>query len=190
MGYTHWTTPSGILVLVRSLGVILLDPFSNLASAVNPLRAITPPEDALTMDWVQMVSQIDAPEGSEQGVVYCNPPYGPFLGSGVGGVAKGLVKIVDEGLRLAACGLQLVALLPAKTDARWWHYIAERNTCGLFWSGRLSFGNAPPGVPGDRPGGANYVAYFGESPGRFVDVFGPCGIVLKPIAGGSELKGA
>lgn len=168
--WPNWTTPREFLDVVRALGVIVLDPFWNRASATMPRIAYGPdvkdgPKDSLPVEWCGEVSR-----RYSTGVIFCNPAYGPFL-------SKAIPKIIREGVLVACTGLELVSLLPAKTDTRWWHKLATNETAGCFWRGRLSFENPPPGTPGNRPGGANYVSYFGSRPYLFAHVFGPFGIV-------------
>lgn len=163
--WPNWTTPRGFLDVVRAMGVIVLDPFWNEASLTRPVFAYGPGcgcEDAL------LAESWHGDGKDRDGVIFCNPPYGPFL-------REAIPKIIREGQFLGK--LELISLLPAKTDTRWWHVLANRETAGCFWQGRLSFGNPPPGTPGNRPGGANYVSYFGPRPHLFAHVFGPFGIV-------------
>lgn len=61
-------------------------------------------------------------------VCWMNPPYGPALG-------QWIRKAADE----AAKGATVVALVPARTDTRWWHDYALKATEIRFIKGRLYF---------------------------------------------------
>ena len=74
-------------------------------------------EDALEMPW--------------DGVVWCNPPYGPAVANFVD------AALFAIGGRIATT---VVMLLPSRTDTRWFHRLAESSHCVFrFMKGRIKF---------------------------------------------------
>lgn len=79
----------------------------------------TPEIDGLKQDWT--------------GVCWCNPPYGKEVG-------KWVKKAYD-----ASC--TVVALLPARTDTKWFHEYIYGKAEIRFVRGRLKFGGASTNAP-------------------------------------------
>lgn len=148
-----WNTPENVLALIRRFGVIGLDPCSNANSLVGAAEewSLERDGDSLPKDW------------TGYGLIYVNPPYG----SEIVPFAR---KMQDEGKR----GAEIIALLPARTDARWWqhHITSARAVC--FWKGRLKFLGAPSSAPFPSA-----LAYWGPRPERFADFFGDAGWVVQ-----------
>lgn len=67
---------------------------------------------------------------------FMNPPYG-----------RAIARWVEKAAREAAAGALVVALLPARTDTRWWqrHVLAAGEV--RFLPGRLRFNGAKTGAP-------------------------------------------
>lgn len=85
-------------------------------------RYFTPEMDGLSKKWV--------------GVVWCNPPYGREIGAWV-----------QKAAEAAEAGTEVVMLLPARTDTRWFHdYIYGRAEI-RFVKGRLKFGGRDNSAP-------------------------------------------
>lgn len=78
-------------------------------------RYYTPEQDGLSQPW--------------DGVVWCNPPYGREVG-----------KWVRRGLIASENGAIVVMLLPARTDAKWFHDYIYGKAEIRFVRGRLKFG--------------------------------------------------
>jgi len=124
-----WHTPPEILKpLYGVFDRFDLDPCSSTA---NPRRAsvkaqayFTIEDDGLSLDWF--------------GTVFMNPPYGRELSHWV---HKGR-KEVTEGRARA-----VVALIPARTDTKWWHRDIAPFACTWFLRGRLKFGDAENSAP-------------------------------------------
>lgn len=149
----EWYTPENVLDLVRTVGPIGLDPCAPLDKS-NPTGArcvYTSEDNGLVRDW----------RGC--GLVYVNSPYG-----------RALPAWTEKIAREAAAGCEIIALLPARTDTRWWqeHVVTAHALC--FWRGRLKFRGAP--APAPFP---SAIAYFGPRRGRFCDVFSPHGWVTS-----------
>ena len=119
-----WHTPPELLVkLTNALGTFDLDPCASPKAHVRAHVQFTVDDDGLSQPW--------------RGLVFCNPPYGPALKSWV-------AKCFAEGTNSYTC---VVALIPARTDTRWWH----DNIAGLadifLLKGRLRFGDGKNSAP-------------------------------------------
>ena len=98
--------------------------------------------DALTSDWRGGL-EFGCREGGANGSVWLNPPYSRC--------AEFVAKAYEESLR----GVTTVALLPSRTDTRWWHdYVWQtdrhlpRNGVEVrFVRGRLRFSGAKNSAP-------------------------------------------
>lgn len=66
---------------------------------------------------------------------WMNPPYGREIG-----------KWVKKAADTAMGGGVVVALLPVRTDTRWWEYVMKASEL-RFIRGRVKFGNAKVGAP-------------------------------------------
>ncbi len=172
--WEHWTTPESFLARVRRLGRIGLDPCANEASTVGAScqafglkkaarmwGSETAPEDGLTLDWRACLLGAS--------LVFVNPPYGRAI-------PPWAAKMAMEGRR----GAEIVALLPARTDAGWFQrHILDEATALLFWGpGRISFDNPPVGVRGAGSTVSNAVAYWGPRPRQFGEAFEGCGTLI------------
>jgi len=85
-----------------------------------PLRSTT---DGLSIDW--------------NGSVFINPPYSnikAFLEKGITELSKGNAK-------------QLVYLVPARTDTKWFHDLVYNKSEIRFIKGRLKFGDSKNSAP-------------------------------------------
>lgn len=121
----EWYTPPDILARVlETLGGIDLDPCSNSRDNPNVPAAhhFTREDDGLRQPWT--------------GRVFLNPPYG----AGVGEWVERLRFHYLAGLIPAA-----IALLPARTDTRWWRVLAGFPVC--FIRGRLKFSGHAQSAP-------------------------------------------
>jgi hypothetical protein len=149
-----WNTPPEVLELVRRLGPIGLDPCSNAGSIVGASEEwrLERGEDGLARPWALA------------GLVYVNPPYGREIGPWA-------QKMAAEG----RAGVEIVALLPARTDARWWQESVRTADALLFWRGRLRFLGAPSSAPFPSA-----VAYWGPRWLTFLSVFGERGHGVRP----------
>lgn len=161
MAETDLQTPPTLLRLVRSVaptGEIALDPAT---SADNPVGAALfyalPERDGLTLPWL--------------GFTFVNPPYS------LQESPRWARKIAAEAAHGRA---EIVALLPARVDTRWWHdHIAPADAV-CFLRGRPRF--IRPGADGPLPGPGKFasaVAYFGDRAKVFRRVFEPHGWVVS-----------
>ena len=82
----------------------------------------SPDDDGLSQDW--------------QGVCWMNPPYGREIG-------KWVAKAYDA----ATGGATVVALLPSRTDTRWFQDYCLKSNDIRFIRGRLHFGDAKNSAP-------------------------------------------
>lgn len=144
-----WETPDSFLALVRTVGPIGVDPCTTAANPVGASWFFTPEHDGLKQDW------------RGDGLVYVNPPYGRAL-------IDWARKMRDESER----GAEIIALVPARTDTRWFQqYVAQADLL-CFWRGRLTFKGAP--APAPFP---SLVAYWGRKLELFTTVFQAHGLI-------------
>lgn len=153
----EWLTPKTIIGLVLSTfqGPIDLDPCSEVPAPGQPynvpaLRRFTAADDGLVHPWLA-------------GTVWMNPPYGRAIGEWVW-------NLVDEYFHTHFASA--IALLPARTDTKWWQFIRDYPVC--FVRGRLHFvgGSGPAPFP-------SAIVYLGPSVERFAQVFGEIGDVWE-----------
>lgn len=144
-----WNTPETVLKHVREFRDIGLDPCSNATSIVGAVTEWT--EGGLDHAW------------GGHGLVFVNPPYGRE-------VSKWADKVTDEALK----GVEIIALVPARTDARWFQSLAEVSDGMCFWSGRVKFLGAAASAPFPSA-----LFYFGESVARFLSIFGCVGFTIS-----------
>lgn len=149
-----WNTPPEVLDLVRKLGPIGLDPCSNPASLVGASQewSLEGGQDGLALSWLGY------------GLVFVNPPYG-----------REIREWVLRCEMSAHDGAEIVALLPARTDARWWQQHVRTADALVFWAGRLRFLGAPSSAPFPSA-----VAYWGPRWLTFLSVFGERGHGVRP----------
>ncbi|NLD50542.1 MAG: adenine methyltransferase [Clostridiaceae bacterium] len=115
----NWATPQNIFDTLDNIFHFTLDPCADTKNAKCKLY-YTKKDDGLTKDW----------SGHR---VFCNPPYGGQL------TGKWIKKCFDESKKP---GTIVVALVPSRTDTRWFHeYIFKTSAEILFIKGRLKFGD-------------------------------------------------
>ena len=128
-GHVTWQTPKWLSKSLRNIfGIFDLDPCSPTDNRRKaPVRAkvlYTETDDGLALAW--------------QGKVYVNPPYGR-------GIGRWIAKAHEEVL----CGNAklVVALIPARTDTKWWHKDLAGHADVFFLKGRLSFDDTGQSAP-------------------------------------------
>lgn len=150
-----WQTPECVLERVRQVADIGLDPCpganGNHVGAANVAKG-----NGLALPWRPMV-QADE-------LVYVNPPYGIAI-------LEWMRKCAFE----ARYGVEIVALVPARTDTRWFSIIWRTSQAVCFWRGRLTFVGAKDSAPFPSA-----VAYWGSCIHDFMEAFGPAGKVVLP----------
>ena len=117
----EWTTPIELFDALHNRFIFDLDA---AASDENHLcdRYYTKENDGLRQSW-------------EWRRVFCNPPYSQ--------IARWAEKFQEESSR----ALLIVALVPARTDTRWWHkYIMTADKI-VYIRGRLKFSNSKNSAP-------------------------------------------
>lgn len=147
----HWNTPESVLLPLRSMGPVLLDPCSNSSSIVNARTAY----DGVTADGLTLSWQCG-------GLVYVNPPYGRKLKLWV-------KKCVNEAAiaRENNNNTEIVMLGPARTDTQVFQSsILPTAGSVLLWAGRITFlgAKAPSVFP-------SFLAYWGPNPAKFKIAF-------------------
>jgi site-specific DNA-methyltransferase (adenine-specific) len=144
-----WNTPEEVLELVRKVAPIGLDPCSNPASTVNARENWY--SNGLTNGWDGV------------GLVYVNPPYGREL-------KQWAEKIAAEADR----GVEIIALVPARTDTKWFRQMFFACTCVCLWKGRITFAGAT--YPAPFP---SAVFYYGTNFEGFCGAFHDAGIITS-----------
>ena len=123
----EWYTPAWVLERVtKVLGSFYTDPASpgRGKSLVEAKLHFTAAEDGLSHAW--------------PGLVWLNPPYGT-------GIEHWLAKARHE-LQIGNAS-RVVALVPARTDTRWWHTHVAPHADILLLRGRLQFVGAEASAP-------------------------------------------
>lgn len=157
----HWNTPEDVLSAIYGFcnGPVGLDPCSNETSIVKSDRAFTIEDDGLSLSWAC------------DGLVFVNPPYGRGIGAWIS-------KCEDS---YFFDGSEVIALVPARTDPKWFQDYAPRMTMILFWAGRLRFLGAKSSAPFP-----SMLLYWGDRPNRFRFAFRSLGVSVEPLSiGGS-----
>ncbi len=118
---SEWSTPQDLFDELNKEFNFTLDPCATKENA-KCKKFYTKEDDGLSKDW----------HGE---VVFMNPPYGREIGLWV--------------RKISRVGVGGVALLPARTDTRWFHdYIYENKKVEIrFIKGRLKFGGCKNSAP-------------------------------------------
>ena len=153
-----WQTPPEVLAIVREFfgGKIALDPCSEPDNPTQALSWLTKENNGLAWDWVALAAKLPISRG-----VFVNPPYGRGLGAWS-------AKMRDEGKR----GAEIIGLLPARTDTRWWQAVTTADAV-CFWRGRIKFVGAPNSAPFPSA-----LPYWGPRPQEFRRIFERYGWVV------------
>jgi hypothetical protein len=145
----QWYTPEVVKdAVLATLIKVDLDPCAEPERSFPAGRHFTEAENGLAQTW--------------HGKVYMNPPYGLTI-------RRWTTKLRDEldhGFVVEA-----IALLPVRTDARWWQQLRAPHVC--FIRGRLRFSGYKQSAPF-----SSAAAYFGDHPERFEDGFGRLGQMM------------
>ena len=125
-----WTTPKDLFNQLNTEFNFTLDAAALSINTLVPNNWFGPdhPErkDALNCDWLKC---------SGGGWIFLNPPYGTEI-------SKFMKKANEE----VARGAKIVALVPARTDTRWWHDYCIQHKI-RFIKGRLKFGDGKNSAP-------------------------------------------
>jgi len=120
----EWATPQHFFdLLEEKFGTFTLDPCSN-ASNYKVKNHFTEDQNGLDKDW-----------GGHK--VFMNPPYGRQI-------KHWIKKAYEEGQK---DDTTVVALIPARTDTRYWHDYVMKADSIHFVKGRLKFGNGENSAP-------------------------------------------
>jgi site-specific DNA-methyltransferase (adenine-specific) len=118
----EWATPQWLFDVLDSVYHFTLDPCSTHENAKCRKHYVRE-DDGLSRSWAGEI-------------VFMNPPYGREIGKWVG-------KCFTESF-LSECN---VALLPARTDTRWFHDYVYGRAKIYFVRGRLKFGDGKGSAP-------------------------------------------
>lgn len=119
----EWATPQDLYDRLNEKYHFNLDPCATKENA-KCVKFYTLEDDGLKQNW-----------GGRR--VFCNPPYGREIG-------KWIRKCSEEAQKP---GTIVVALLPARTDTRWFHEFIKDKTDVEFIRGRLKFGTSKNSAP-------------------------------------------
>ncbi|MBV9385810.1 MAG: hypothetical protein JOZ78_05210 [Chroococcidiopsidaceae cyanobacterium CP_BM_ER_R8_30] len=153
-----WYTPPEIIVLVRQVMKIDLDPVSN----------------AFTQQWVQATNYYQAQDGLREpwfGQVWLHPP-----------THGKVVKWIDKALTEYESGrvLEAMILVRPAVGSKWFQKLT-RSFPVCFPDEPIAFLDAQ-GQPQPRPKQGNAIFYLGQNIERFQQVFGTIGSVSSPRA--------
>lgn len=118
-----WSTPQSFFDTLNEEFCFSLDPCATKENA-KCVRFYTKEIDGLVQNW----------QGE---TVFCNPPYGREI-------YKWVKKCSDEGRKP---NTKVVALLPARTDTKWFHQYIYGKAEVRFVQGRLKFGKSKNSAP-------------------------------------------
>lgn len=119
---TDWATPPEIFQPINQVFNFTLDVCAT-AENTTCTKFFSPENDGLTQSWAGEIC-------------WMNPPYGTAIGGWVQKAAEEAVK-----------GATVVALLPARTDTKWWHsYVMKAEAIWLV-KGRIRFVGAKASAP-------------------------------------------
>lgn len=123
-GSDTWRTPPVVLDRVQRISRIGLDP----CASDDPARWFAEQnynalDNGLGLPW------------DDFGLVYVNPPYSHML--------EWSAAIQQA----AHHGSSVIALVPARTDTKWWRKATQEADCVAFWNGRITFAEAPGPAP-------------------------------------------
>lgn len=149
----HCTPKWLALRIVKFLDGVELDPCTTYRNPIAAADYYTVDHDGLAQSW-------------QARTVYMNPPYGR-------GVEAWTSKLADEYERGRID--EAVALLPARTDTKWWKSLAKYPVC--FITGRLQFNDCGQSAPFPSA-----LFYLGDNWQGFDKAFGNVGLVYIPIA--------
>ncbi len=157
MDQDSWNTPPEILDRVRKIGPVGLDPCSNATSSVNAAVEIRLDQghDGLALEWLT------------RDVVFVNCPYSR------GNLAKWADKIATE----AAKHAEIVALVPAKIETRYWRDVFWHADLICFPRHRIR--HYVDGAPKGAGWFASAICYFGHRPEAFRAAFSDFGVIIR-----------
>ena len=146
----EWYTPPALVAdVTRFFGGITLDPCADPQCGVPAQTHYT--DYGLDRPWF--------------GSVYVNPPYGRTIGQWV---AKARWEMA------ANIGIEIILLLPARTDTAWFQPLLDEATI-CFVKGRLHFSGAKAGAPFPSA-----LVYLGPFTGSFAKEFAAWGHIVTP----------
>ena len=120
----EWTTPQHFFdQLQKRFGKFTLDPCAN-PSNYKVKNHFTEKDNGLEKDW-----------GGHK--VFMNPPYGRKI-------KHWIKKAYEEGQK---DNTTVIALIPSRTDTRYWHEYVMKAEAIYFVKGRLKFGNGENSAP-------------------------------------------
>lgn len=150
----EWRTPQVFLDRVREVSPIALDPCAPLDNPhwTDAPEALTEEDDGLKGSWYTQTL----------GLVYVNPPY------------SAVKQWVEKAVQEAAEGREIVLLVPARVDTKWFQLVWDYAQAVCFWKGRIQFVGGKSGAPFPSA-----IAYYGPQVRRFEKAFDDAGKVVR-----------
>jgi len=150
-----WLTPKWVVERVHRFGGIALDPCP-----------------AVGFNWVDSETCLGANNGLKEswetpGLVFVNPPYG-----------RDIRKWTKRALAFRQLCGDIVLLVPARTDTKWFQELAAEAPAICFIKGRLKFIKPDTLEETDPAPFPSALVWFGTE-GGFGDVFGDLGLVWE-----------
>lgn len=135
----NWCTPQEVVDMLKFLGPIRLDPCSNSNSLIPAAFKYDLKDgfDGLETPWDLTGMRYRFGPNVKDGYVYVNPPYGKTIGSWTSRAAAVYKEHSTE----------IVMLVPARTDTKWWQGVIGETAAVCFLKGRLKFKDAPSSAP-------------------------------------------
>jgi len=150
-----WNTPESVMEIVYQFfpdGIVDLDPCSNPGSVVKSRKSFDGIDGncGLAAEWT--------------GSVYVNPPYGRAI------------NLWIEKCASHRNDAEILALLPARTDTKWFNCAADSCAAICFIRGRIRFLGANASAPFP-----SCFVYWGENKTRFCGLMNPHGQVFEKV---------
>lgn len=128
MNKDEWATPQALFDKIDAEFQFTLDACA-LPTNAKCARYFTPEQDALTQSWT-------TEHGTYDESVWLNPPYG-----------RGIDRWMQKALATSQSGVRVVALIPNRSNAPWWHDYVMRAREIRFIAKKVPFDGAIKGVP-------------------------------------------
>jgi hypothetical protein len=164
-GHEDWCTSPEHVQLIRQFagGPIALDPCSNPYATTAPLLKFYKEHNGLSKDWAKELESRHL-----RGLVYVNPPYD----------SETLEKVASHCVTQYNKGLEILSLVPCKTDQDWWQdAVLKTASTFCFVKGRIKFWENG-GPKGGAPMSCAFI-YWGVRVEQFYKIFAAIGGVIE-----------
>lgn len=162
----EWFTPEAVLAPLREFSGLVAEPAfdpcghpSNLVATCTVLQEKFRDDPRAVPEWPRSAIFGDglALDWSGRGLTFCNPPYG---------------RDINRWLAKLTTADEAIALVPARTDTRWFHAHAWTADAIVFVERRLHFSGAS--TPAPFPSAIYYLARRDRDINPDLDLFTKC----------------